>query len=453
MILDDRLTVIRQADSARYPIAEGNILNGLLARSIDVPRDFVFPKALLQEIGGYNPSLPLYEDWDLKIRMAARANFYFTGLAGVGYVQHDNGLSRTGIDEHVALLWRIFEQNIHLADAPYVPLIRRQFRRQVSGIRNAHSLRWLRRQAARTGLIHNPVSRVAWTALRKRAPSRRDTQSAGVPERANETRRHVAPVPRGELPIVSVVTVCRNAGDHLRQTMETVLAQTYPAIEYIIIDGGSTDGSIAFIDEHIDRIAHFVSEPDSGIYEAMNKAINAATGEWIIFMNAGDYFASPETIAEVMGCDLAGADLIYGDSRLIQKDRTLRIPARPLDVMWQRISFSHQALFARTSLMKAHPFSTQLRVVADYEFYFKMYAMKRTFRYVPLDIAYILPGGFSEKALWRRTLERWSVVRRYRRGLGTDLFYMKFIAREILRPRGLRAARRFKGVLRNRGDV
>src|SRR5690606_13260914 len=125
-------------------------------------------------------------------------------------------------------------------------------------------------------------------------------------------------------------------------------AQTYPAIEYIIIDGGSTDGSLSFVEENLDKVAYFVSEPDGGIYEAMNKAIKVATGEWIIFMNAGDYFVSPTTVSDVMDVDLTGVDLVYGDSRYIQKDRSVRIPARPIELMWQRISFTHQALFART---------------------------------------------------------------------------------------------------------
>lgn len=434
LILDESLRVLRIADTARTPIAEGNILNGLLSRSIDIPRDFVFPKALLHEVGCYDPTIPIYEDWDLKIRIASRANFYFTGLDGVGYVQHKKGLSKIDIEDHIKWLWHIFEKNIGLVEPQYVPQVRRDFRRYVSYIHNLNSPNSFRRIAAHTGLLHNPVLRALWSAFRTISPVPKKSTEKTKMNKAPIRRKHVSPVPQSDLPVVSVITVCRNAGANLRQTMETVFAQTYPAIEYIIIDGGSTDGSLTYVDENLDKIAYFISEPDGGIYEAMNKGIKVATGEWIIFMNAGDYFVSPNTISDVMALDLSEADLVYGNSRFIMKDRSLRIPARPLDTMWQRISFSHQSLFARTHLMKQHPFSEKLRVVADYEFYFKMYSTGKRLKYVPLDIAYILPGGFSEKALWRRTIERWSVVRQYRRGIGTDLFYLSFILKEVLRP-------------------
>ena len=87
---------------------------------------------------------------------------------------------------------------------------------------------------------------------------------------------------------VSVVTVCLNAVNEIERTMLSVLDQTYTNIEYIVIDGGSTDGTVDIIRKYQDRIAHFISEPDKGLYDAMNKGIDLATGEWINFMNAGD---------------------------------------------------------------------------------------------------------------------------------------------------------------------
>lgn len=86
---------------------------------------------------------------------------------------------------------------------------------------------------------------------------------------------------------ISVVTVCYNAADTIEKTMLSVLNQTHHDIEYIIIDGGSTDGTVEIIRKYADRIAYWVSEPDKGIYDAMNKGIKVATGEWINFMNAG----------------------------------------------------------------------------------------------------------------------------------------------------------------------
>lgn len=99
--------------------------------------------------------------------------------------------------------------------------------------------------------------------------------------------------------LISVVTVCYNAADTIEKTMLSVLNQTYHDIEYIIIDGGSTDGTVEIIRKYADRIAYWVSEPDKGIYDAMNKGIKVATGEWINFMNAGDEFVDEGVIEKL----------------------------------------------------------------------------------------------------------------------------------------------------------
>ena len=101
-------------------------------------------------------------------------------------------------------------------------------------------------------------------------------------------------------PLVTVVTVTLNAGPALQATMDSVLGQTYPRIESIVIDGGSADGSVALLEARSDRLAAWVSEPDRGIYDAMNKGITLARGEWIIFMNAGDRFAAPDAVEAMM---------------------------------------------------------------------------------------------------------------------------------------------------------
>ena len=100
-------------------------------------------------------------------------------------------------------------------------------------------------------------------------------------------------------PLISVVTVSYNAVDTIERTILSVLNQTYSDIEYIIIDGGSTDGTVDLIKKYADKITYWVSEPDQGIYDAMNKGIDVATGEWINFMNSGDSFYRQDVLSSL----------------------------------------------------------------------------------------------------------------------------------------------------------
>lgn len=122
---------------------------------------------------------------------------------------------------------------------------------------------------------------------------------------------------------ISVVTVCYNAVETLEETMLSVLHQTYPDIEYIIIDGGSTDGTVDIIKKYADRLAYWVSEPDKGIYDAMNKGIDIATGDYINFMNAGDKFYQHNTVASLLESFtiMEPTTIIYGDTLVKHKNR------------------------------------------------------------------------------------------------------------------------------------
>ena len=104
-----------------------------------------------------------------------------------------------------------------------------------------------------------------------------------------------------EIPLISIITVVRNDVVHIEQTMLSVLGQTYGNVEYIVIDGGSTDGTVDIIKKYADKLAYWVSEPDGGIYPAMNKGLQHATGEWVNFMNSGDSFADENVLEEVFG--------------------------------------------------------------------------------------------------------------------------------------------------------
>lgn len=177
-----------------------------------------------------------------------------------------------------------------------------------------------------------------------------------------------------KFPKVSVVTVTYNCIDLVEGTLRNVLKQTYPNLEYIVIDGNSTDGTRQVIERYADRLAYWVSEPDSGIYDAMNKGIRAATGEWIIFMNAGDYFFRPTTVEEVFGWyDDKGEVLIAGGVRcFVEEGYFDRMPEAPGRDIWDWKMIPHQGTFIRLSVHKENLFSMNLTIVADYHFIMKM---------------------------------------------------------------------------------
>jgi glycosyltransferase involved in cell wall biosynthesis len=229
-------------------------------------------------------------------------------------------------------------------------------------------------------------------------------------------------------PRVSVVTVTYNAAGSVGETLQSVTGQTYPHLEYIVIDGASSDGTQAVVEGYRQQIAHFRSEPDRGTYDAMNKAIDVATGEWIIFINAGDYFVDETVVARVFAEPVpADYDFIYGDYMWRGDKYAMRVASRPLPKMWQRICFSHQSLFARTSLMKDRKFDLRYRIVSDYHFYFSCYMQGARFLQLDFPISVFRAGGLSDLNFLERTRERWGVVRQYKNSPYVHLYYLWLI--------------------------
>ncbi len=184
-------------------------------------------------------------------------------------------------------------------------------------------------------------------------------------------------------PTLSIVTVSFNAQKVIADTLRSVTTQDYPALEYIVIDGGSTDGTQAVIGEYTARIAHFVSEPDGGIYYGMNKGIEAATGEYVLFLNAGDVFADERVLSDVAAFlgEHPEADAVYGDSEQVLEYGRYRIKPAP-ERLDRSMSISHQAVFVRTELLRAHPFDVRYRYAADYEQISALYLEGRKFLYL-----------------------------------------------------------------------
>ena len=157
---------------------------------------------------------------------------------------------------------------------------------------------------------------------------------------------------------ISVVTVCYNAVDSIEETVLSVLNQTYPNVEYIIIDGGSTDGTVDIIKKYTDRLAYWVSESDKGIYDAMNKGIAAATGDYINFMNAGDRFVDTKTVEKAVSLFPPNVDVVYGDSYEKSANGSIyyvECSSNPDDLA-KGPTYRHGSSFVKTNVHKEHLF-------------------------------------------------------------------------------------------------
>lgn len=194
---------------------------------------------------------------------------------------------------------------------------------------------------------------------------------------------------------ISVITVCYNAAAYIEKTLQSVLAQTAEKVEYILVDGQSTDGTMEMIRRYGTRIHQVLSEPDKGIYQAMNKGVKMAHGEWVIFMNAGDVFCSPQTLDEILPYLQTDASLVYGNIQ--KKDKQGNIVIKPAEAPHNahRMFFCHQALFCRTSLLRRFPFDEQYRLSADFKFVKSMWLQGEKFQQTPVSVALFDTSGVS----------------------------------------------------------
>lgn len=189
-----------------------------------------------------------------------------------------------------------------------------------------------------------------------------------------------------ENPKVSVITVVFNDVLHIESTIKNVLKQTYDNLEYIVIDGASTDGTVDIIKQYGDRI-RYLSEKDKGIYDAMQKGTRIATGDWIIFRNCGDYFYSPTSINDVISrcSSIDKVDLILANARLFKKYGYKDIKPNILNKSYyDGMPVIHPSTFIRRSLQLKHPFHLEYRNSADYCFFIE--AFSRGVKYCYVDV-------------------------------------------------------------------
>jgi glycosyltransferase involved in cell wall biosynthesis len=218
-------------------------------------------------------------------------------------------------------------------------------------------------------------------------------------------------------PKLSVITVVYNNVRDIERTMLSVLNQPYPNIEYIIIDGLSTDGTLKVVKRYENRIARLISEKDNGIYDAMNKGLAAATGDYVLFMNSGDEIYEPDTVAKVFST-MDDADIYYGETEMIDDDgRSLgrRRHKAPEDFTWRSFKYgmnvSHQAIYIRRSLVE--PYDDRYQLSADIDWIIR--AAKKSKKIVNVNqyVAKYQVGGMSKTKHRQSLSERFDIMRRY----------------------------------------
>ena len=198
-------------------------------------------------------------------------------------------------------------------------------------------------------------------------------------------------------PKVSVITVTYNCVAEVESTMQSVFAQDYPNLEYIIIDGGSSDGTMDVINRYKSQISFLLSEPDGGIYDAMNKALRHASGQWCAFMNAGDTYAGSDVISNLFGevSEEREWRVIYGNSVYNYPDgRCTGHPTADIEHLPAVISryqpYCHQAVFYNISDKSDCRYDLRYAYAADYDVacrYFKRYGMS-AYHYVPIRVCH-----------------------------------------------------------------
>ncbi|MBR4052503.1 MAG: glycosyltransferase [Alistipes sp.] len=193
---------------------------------------------------------------------------------------------------------------------------------------------------------------------------------------------------------LSIITINYNNRDGLRKTIESVVNQTWQDFEYIIIDGGSTDGSVEVIKEFADHIDYWISEPDKGIYDAMNKGIDQAKGEYCLFMNSADTIYETTTLENVHQ-QLDGTDIISG-SLLFEHGYHMIPPQKVTAKFFFTSTLPHQATFIWRNLFDIQKYDRSYRIVSDWKFWIEMLIQNnKSYKTIPVVIALFDNSGIS----------------------------------------------------------
>ncbi|MBE9869283.1 glycosyltransferase [Campylobacter concisus] len=235
-----------------------------------------------------------------------------------------------------------------------------------------------------------------------------------------------------EQPKISIITVVFNGEKYLEQTIKSIVNQTYKNFEYIIIDGGSTDGTIDIIKKYEDKISYWSSEKDNGLYDAMNKGIEKANGDWINFMNVGDSFYLDNILENIfLQKELKNIDVIYGNHNVIYPHKTKIKKAGDINDIWKGSQFCHQSSFVSSHIHKQCKFNISNRIGADFEFFYTIYKKRNAkFKYIDIVIANYSAGGLSDVERIDSVVGWWNVVKKDTK---VNLYYIFIILKELIK--------------------
>lgn len=197
---------------------------------------------------------------------------------------------------------------------------------------------------------------------------------------------------------ISVITVCYNCENEIYNTLESVAQQTNKEFEYIVIDGHSTDKTLEVVKAFHNRINNMivVSEEDQGIYDAMNKGVRAASGEYVFFLNAGDVFFDELVLHKIKDSLACGADIVYGNILKNDKVEKYKKNIKLFDLIYLERMICHQAIFAKRELLLLLPFNTEYKICADRDWLIRsIYLHKKIFYVKDLIVCIYDTNGVS----------------------------------------------------------
>jgi len=240
---------------------------------------------------------------------------------------------------------------------------------------------------------------------------------------------------------LSVITVTYNAKHTLERTLKSVQEQTYPAIEHLIVDGNSNDGTVALIQQYENERLKWISEPDKGLYDAMNKGAKMATGDYLCFLNAGDTFYNVDTVEKMFKTIDKNAfpDILYGETAIVDDNgrflhmRRLRAPKT---LTWESFKLGmvvcHQAFIVKREIVE--PYELSYRFSADFDWCIRMMKKAKNIHNTGMILVNYLNAGTTTANRKASLRERYRIMEKHYGKVSTFLYHIWFVIRAIIKP-------------------